>query len=121
MSPIRIEYLLEAARFQLFSVGHGNALLKSLRNLILIFFPGSQFAGFASVNLVRLVQSDANTVNVRIVERDENPRLGDFSLLKVLQYEGEALNVLLRVAALNVGLNFAIDFRKWERVRSTRF
>ncbi|WP_157213368.1 hypothetical protein [Rhizobium sp. CF122] len=98
-----------------------NVLLKSLRNLVLILFPGSEFASFASVILVRLVQSDANAVDVRIVEGDENPRLGDFSLLKVLQYESETLNILLGVAGLNVTLNFAINLRKRKRVRPSCF
>ena len=111
LSVVDIEETRRFSRKRALALRRMPLLLKSLRNLVLILFPGSEFASFASVILVRLVQSDANAVDVRIVEGDENPRLGDFSLLKVLQYECEASDVLRRVAGLNMALNLAINLR----------
>jgi len=47
---------------------HNDLVLESLHGPVLARFPGAEFAGFASVVLVRLGYADANAVDVRIVE-----------------------------------------------------
>lgn len=47
---------------------HNDLVLESLHSPVLARFPGAEFAGFASVVLVRFGYADANAVDVRIVE-----------------------------------------------------